>query len=80
MLFRMWAPVICQISRVHYNNNTVCVSDPENAADQFTEFVDSLPVHDESVGDDHFVQIVFVMSGDTEKTQIVAFLVIGDLK
>lgn len=37
------------------------------------------PVHDEAVGDDHFVQIVLVMSGDTEEVQIVSLLIIRDL-
>lgn len=39
-----------------------------------------LPVHDESMGDDHFVQIVLVMPGHTEEVQIVALLVVGDLE
>ncbi len=39
-----------------------------------------LPVHDEAVGDDHLVQVVLIMSGDTEKVQIVAFLIISDLE
>lgn len=40
----------------------------------------SLPVHDESMGDDHLVQIVLIMSRDTEKVQFMAFLIISDLK
>lgn len=39
-----------------------------------------LPVHDESVGDDHLLQIVLIMSGDTEKVQLVALLIISDLE
>lgn len=35
-----------------------------------------LPVHDEAVGDDHFLQVVLIMSGDAEKIQIVALLII----
>jgi len=39
-----------------------------------------LPVHDESVRDDHLVQIVLIMFGDTEKVQIVALLIVSDLE
>lgn len=39
-----------------------------------------LPVHDESVRDDHLLQIVLIMSGDTEKVQVVALLIISDLE
>ena len=39
-----------------------------------------LPVHDESMGDDHLVQIVLIMSGHTEKVQVMALLIIGDLE
>lgn len=39
-----------------------------------------LPVHDESMRDDHLVQVVLIMSGDTEKVQIMAFLIISDLE
>lgn len=38
------------------------------------------PVHDESMRDDHLVQIVLIMSGDAEKVQIVAFLIVSDLE
>lgn len=38
-----------------------------------------LPVHDESMRDDHLFQIVLIMPRDTEKVQIVALLVISDL-
>ena len=40
----------------------------------------ALPVHDESMRDDHLVQIVLIMSRDAEKVQLVAFLIIGDLQ
>lgn len=39
-----------------------------------------LPVHDKSMGDDHLFQIILIMPGDTEKVQLVAFLIIGDLQ
>lgn len=39
-----------------------------------------LPVHDESVRDDHLLQIILIMSGDTEKVQLVALLIISDLE
>ena len=38
------------------------------------------PVHDESVRDDHLLQIVLIVSGDTEQVQLVALLVVGDLE
>lgn len=38
------------------------------------------PVHDESMGDDHLVQIVFIMSGDAEEVQLMALLIISDLE
>lgn len=38
------------------------------------------PVHDEAVGDDHFVQIVFIMPGDAKEVQSVSLLVIGNLE
>lgn len=37
------------------------------------------PVHDEAMRDDHFVQIVLIMSGNTEEIQIVSLLIIRDL-
>jgi len=39
-----------------------------------------LPVHNESMGDDHLFQIVLIMSGDAEMFQIIAFLIISDLE
>lgn len=39
-----------------------------------------LPVHDESMGNDHSIQIVLVVSGDTEEVQLVALLIISDLQ
>ena len=38
------------------------------------------PVHDESMGDDHLLQVVLVVSGDAEEVQLVALLIIGDLE
>lgn len=40
----------------------------------------TLPVHDESMWDNHLVQIVLIMSGNTEKVQVVAFLIISYLE
>lgn len=39
-----------------------------------------LPVHDESVGDDHLLQVVLIMFRDAEKIQIVALLIIWYLQ
>lgn len=39
-----------------------------------------LPVHNESMGDDDFVQVVLIVSGDTEEVQFVALLIISDLE
>lgn len=39
-----------------------------------------LPVHDESVGDDHLLQVVLIMFRDAEKIQIVALLIIRYLQ
>lgn len=39
-----------------------------------------LPVHDESMGNDHLLQIVLIMSGDTEQVQFMALLIIRDLE
>lgn len=39
-----------------------------------------LPVHNESMGDDDFVQVVLIVSGDAEEVQLVALLIISDLE
>lgn len=41
---------------------------------------DCLPVHDESVGDDHLLQVILIMFRNAEKLQIVALLIIGYLQ
>lgn len=39
----------------------------------------ALPVHNKSMWDDDFIQVVLIVSGDTEEVQFVALLVISDL-
>lgn len=44
------------------------------------DYMWSIPVHDESMGDDHLLQIVLIMFRDTEVIQLVASLIVTDLE
>lgn len=89
MSFRVWDPVVC------LTNTTQCTSVILVQCQCLSEVVNSKhtvfaagggqlligsPVHDESVGDDHLLQVVLVVSGDTEKVQFMALLIIRNLK
>lgn len=60
--------------------NNSDVSDVIYAVNMTLDCMWAIPVHDESMGDEHLLQIVLIMFRDTEMIQLVASLIVTDLE